>query len=174
MTCQSWRSEKNPGLDPGPHSSGLRGRILFRLPTLTGHSFAAPWVTMTKSGSFESPKPYLLVHNLKNSRIPLLTSIRMSWKVAIYYTKRVFMILNRTPLYKERSYFWARVHFFTSIRIAVTFGLTLQKCLAQYFTTTFTWFFPTRKAVMNNETVFYKGQKTCKTMLKYFFCLSLV
>ena len=34
--------KKNPGLDPRPHSSGLRGRTLFRLPTLTGHSFVAP------------------------------------------------------------------------------------------------------------------------------------
>ena len=34
--------EKIWGLDPGPHSSGLSGRILFRLPTLIGHSFAVP------------------------------------------------------------------------------------------------------------------------------------
>ena len=61
-------------------------------------SHASHWAMMIKSGSLESPKPYLLVHNLKNSRIPLLTSLRMSWKVAIYYIKWVLMILNRTPL----------------------------------------------------------------------------
>ena len=99
MTCQNWRSEKNPGLDTGPHSSGLRARILFGLPTLTSHSFAAPWVTILKSGSFESPKPYLFVHNLKNSKLPLLTSVRTSWKATIYFIKGVLMILNRTPLY---------------------------------------------------------------------------
>ena len=48
----------------------------------------------------------------------------------------------------EPSRFWTRM------RIAVTFGLTLQKCLAQYFTTTLTRFFPPRKKVMNYGTVF--------------------
>ena len=69
----------------------------------------------------------------------------------------------------EPSRFWTRM------RIAVTFGLTLQKCLAQYFTTTFTRFFPPRKKLMNFETVFYKGQikyflsKTCQENLWMFF-----
>ena len=64
-----------------------------------GHSFAAPSAMMMKSGSYESPKPYILVNNLKNSRIPLLTSVRMSWKVAINYINLVWMILNRTQGY---------------------------------------------------------------------------
>ena len=54
---------------------------------------------MVKSGSFESPKPYLFALYLKNSIIPLLTSVRTSLKVPIYYIKGVLMILNRTPLY---------------------------------------------------------------------------
>ena len=41
---------------------------------------------MMKSGSFE--KPYLLALNLKNSIIPLLTSVRTSWKVTIYYINK--------------------------------------------------------------------------------------
>ena len=85
VTCQSWRSKKNLCLPRRPQSRGPSGRILFRLPTLIGHSFAAPWVTMTKSGSFESPKPYQLALILKNSIAQLLTSARKSWKVQIYY-----------------------------------------------------------------------------------------
>ena len=93
-----------------PHSIGLRGRILFRLLTLTGHTFAVPWVTMTKSGLFESPKPYLLVHNWRNSWIPLLASVRTSWKVVIYCIKGVLIILNHTPLYFCK-YVFEIIHF---------------------------------------------------------------
>ena len=116
MTSQSLRSEKNSGLDPGPHSR----QNSFQLPTLTGHSFAAPWVTMIKSGSFESPKPYLLIHNFKNSRIPLWTSIRTSWKVTIYYIKGVLMILNRIPLYV----------YFSMLRVFNTNKKTINKAFA--------------------------------------------
>ena len=66
---------------------------------LTGHSFVAPWAKMMKWSSFESPKPYLTILNKKNSIVPLLTSVRMCWKMEIYYINRVLMILNRTPLY---------------------------------------------------------------------------
>ena len=37
--------------------------LLDRPPTLTGHSFAAPWAMIMKSCSIESPKPYLLIIN---------------------------------------------------------------------------------------------------------------
>ena len=102
MTCQSWQSEKNSAAQPTRVWPEVESRIFFGSPTLTGHSFAAPWAMMIKSGSFESPKPYLLVHNLKNSRMPLLTSVRTSWKVAIYNIKGVLMILNRTPPVKSQ------------------------------------------------------------------------
>ena len=42
-------------------------RILFRSPTLKGHSFSAPWAMMINSSSFESTKPYLLWHYSKTS-----------------------------------------------------------------------------------------------------------
>ena len=40
-------------------------RIFIRPPTLTGHSFAALGAMMMKRSSFESPKSYLFMHNLK-------------------------------------------------------------------------------------------------------------
>ena len=104
--------KKNPGLDSGPHSSGPCGRIFFRLPTLTGHSFATPWAMMMKSGSFESPKPYLLAPNLKNSIIPLLTSVRTSWKVTIYCINRALLILKWKPLYLLT---WVSLHQLESV-----------------------------------------------------------
>ena len=79
----------------------VRSRVLdffFRSPTLIGHNFAAPWAMMMKSGSFESPKSYLLALNLKNSIVPLLTSVRTSWKVPIYYINRALLILKWKPL----------------------------------------------------------------------------
>ena len=77
----------------------IQGWIFFRPPTLTSHSFAASWAIMMKSGSFKSPKSYLLALNFKNSIVTLLTSVRTSSKVQIYYINRVLMILNCTPLY---------------------------------------------------------------------------
>ena len=71
------------------HHHSLRG-----CRTVTWQS----WRSKKNCGSFESPKPYLLVHNLKNSRIPLLMSVRTSWKVLIYYIGGILMILNRPPL----------------------------------------------------------------------------
>ena len=87
------------------HLSVALGRVpdFFGSPTLTGHSFVAPRAMIMKSNSFESPKLYLLTHNLKYSIIPLLMSISMSWKVPIYYIKGVLMILNHTPLYLSFS-----------------------------------------------------------------------
>ena len=98
MTCQSWKSKKNPGLDPRPHSNRPSGGIFFRLPTLTGHSFGALWAMMMNSSSFESPKSYLFGHYLKNSSLVLLRYVILSWKVPIYYINRALMILNCPPL----------------------------------------------------------------------------
>jgi len=56
----------------------VRGQIFFGPPTLTGYSFAAPRAMMTKSDSFESPKPHLLALNLKNSIVILLKFVRRS------------------------------------------------------------------------------------------------
>ena len=99
MTCQSWKSEKNSAARATRVWSGVESWIFFTSPTLIGHNFAAPWAMMMKSGSFESPKSYLLALNLKNSIVPLLTSVRTSWKVTIYYINRALLILFGKPLY---------------------------------------------------------------------------
>ena len=77
--------------------------FFFRPPSLTGHSFAAPWAMMIKSDLYESPKPYLFAHNLENSIVPLLTSVRTSWKVSIYYINRALSKLNGWALYLSLS-----------------------------------------------------------------------
>ena len=46
--------------------------IFFRPPTLTGHSFTAPWAMMIYSTSFKSPKSYLFGYYWKNSKAALL------------------------------------------------------------------------------------------------------
>ena len=45
------------------------------------------------------PKPYLLTIYLKNSIAAILTSVRTSWKVSIYYINRVLVILIWRALY---------------------------------------------------------------------------
>ena len=49
---------------------------------------------MMKSGSFESLKSYLLAFDFKKSIVPLLTSVKMSWNVLIYYINRVSLSHN--------------------------------------------------------------------------------
>ena len=101
----SWKSKKNLGYRVLTDLLSKKGfnsvweRIFFRPPTLTGHSFAAPWAMMMKSSSFESPKLYLLTHNSKNSIAALLTPVRTWWKVLIYYINVVLVILIWTALY---------------------------------------------------------------------------
>ena len=103
MTCQSWRSKKNWGLNPEPHSNRLSGGIFFRLPTLTGRSFGALWAMMMNRSSCESPKLYLFGNYLKNINIVLLRYVTLSWKVPIYYINRALMIFNHPPLYSQLS-----------------------------------------------------------------------
>ena len=81
-------------------------RFFLQPPTLTGHSFKAPWAMMMKSSSFESPKLYLLTLNLKNIISALLTSVRTCWKVPIYYINRVLVILIWAALYLHNSVAW--------------------------------------------------------------------
>ena len=63
MTCQSWRSEKNVLLAFRLLSKTrfelLQGRIVFGLPTMTGHIFSTPRAIMMYSNSFETLKPYI-------------------------------------------------------------------------------------------------------------------
>ena len=103
VTCQSWNSEKNALcislLFCKKGFENTRVRSFFRPPTLTGNSFVAPWAMMMKISSFESPKLYLLTLNSNNSKAVLLTIVRTSWKLPIYYINRVLMILNRTTQY---------------------------------------------------------------------------
>ena len=72
---------------PGPLDSGksiLLNKIsleskmsyFFKVPTLIGHSFAAPWAMTMKRISFESPKLCLLTLNSKNSIAAFLTPVR--------------------------------------------------------------------------------------------------
>ena len=53
----------------------------FKPPTLTGHSFAAPWPMIMNSSSFESPK------SLKNSIIALLRYVISIQSTPIWYHK---------------------------------------------------------------------------------------
>ena len=104
VTCQSWKSEKSFAMWVTLMWSGLESWIFFRSPTLIGHNFAAPWAMMMKSGSFESPKSYLLALYLKNCIVPLLTSVRTSWKVSIHYINRALLIFKWKPLYVMLSF----------------------------------------------------------------------
>ena len=64
------------------------------------------------------------MHNLKSSIVPLLTFVRTCWKVQIYYTNRVLMILKRTLLYLKISdlgKFWSW-NYFKIKRILLSIG----------------------------------------------------
>ena len=76
-------------------SKSLDPRFLFNLQL-----WQVAWAMMTKSSSFKSPMPYLLTLFLKYSIPALLTSVRMCWKVPIYYINWVLVILNQTALYQ--------------------------------------------------------------------------
>ena len=79
VAYQSWRSEKIALLVALLLSKKgfqwVRVQIFFGPPTLTSHSFAAPWPTIMNSISFESPKPYMYALNLKQSIVPHLRCV---------------------------------------------------------------------------------------------------
>ena len=83
--------------------------------------FCSPCSFYDESGSFESSNPYLLALNLKNSLVPLLTSVRMFWKVPIYYINGVLVIL-----------IWTALYIFPFL--LVWFLLLINKCWAEQFT----------------------------------------
>ena len=93
VTCWSLKSEKKSSERPTRVWPGVEFWIFFRSPTLTGHNFAASWAMMMKRDSFENLKSYWLALNLKNSIVPLLTSVR-----TIYYKNRALLILKWKPL----------------------------------------------------------------------------
>ena len=123
-------------------------------PTLTGHSFAALWAMMMKSSSYESPKPYLLTLNLKNSISALLTSVKTCWKVPIYYINGVLVILIWTALYFPRLGI-----------LQVIFSVIIIRCTVQNNTRVFT--------INRIFIIYYIATSNCYQLIQFFCLLKL-
>ena len=79
MICQSLRSQTNLGhhliyLVKRGSNAPAKEFVFYHSFC---HSFAALLAMMIKISSFKKAKPYLFLHDLKNSIVPVLTYVRM-------------------------------------------------------------------------------------------------
>ena len=79
--------------------------FLFKLPILTGHSFAAPWPMIMHSSSFQSPKPYPFGHYLKNSISALLRYVILAQSTSIsLYTEGFVPFVSLSTVLKRADF----------------------------------------------------------------------
>ena len=127
MTCQSQRCKKIASHVACLPSKKLydyaNARIFLMPPTLTSHSFAAPWAMIMNSRSFENPKHIYLHLTLKTGLTEAFSRyIILSWKVPIHYINRALMILNRPPPY---NIIWT--HFVSEIEFISPFSYLVRR-----------------------------------------------